>query len=284
MGNILITGVSSGIGLHAARYFLKRDWQVFGSVRNTSDASELSQFESFVPLIFDVREEQAVHEAAKTVKNILKGQTLDVLVNNAGIAIYGPIMHIPVEEFRLQMETNVIGLLHVTQAFLPLLGASQDFEGIPGRIINIGSVSGRFTTPLLGPYCASKHALEAITDAMRRELILYNIQVSNIQAAGVKSEIWEKAKEADSHTVGTIYERIESQKNKLLANAEKNALDTQKMSRLIWQIAQARRPKPRYLLTRNNLLYRLMFAMPDRFFDRIFKKTFKLNGEVESPW
>ena len=275
MKNILITGVSSGIGLHTANYFLARGWRVFGSVRNELDAIALTRNENFLPLIFDVRDENAIRASAEKVADVLGGEMLDILVNNAGIAVNGPLMHVDIADFERQLDVNVTGTLRVSQAFLPLLGASLQFNGTPGKIVNIGSVSGKFTTPFLGPYSASKFALEAISDALRRELVLYKIPVSLIQPAATKSAIWEKGKQAPTYTNGTDHEGFERFREKLIAKEEKMALETDHVAKVIWDIAQSKKPMARYLITRNNLLYRVFFSAPDKMVDRFFRKIFE---------
>jgi NAD(P)-dependent dehydrogenase (short-subunit alcohol dehydrogenase family) len=275
MKSILITGVSTGIGLHTASHFLKKGWRVFGSVRKEADARALLTYEHFIPLIFDVTDDQAINNAADIVTEKLNGESLDMLVNNAGIAISGPLMHLPIADFEYQMNVNVTGVIRVTQAFLPLLGARLDFDGTPGTIVNIGSVSGRFATPFLGPYTASKHALEAISDALRRELVLYRIPVSLLQPAAIKSEIWEKGKRTPSHTEGTDYVGFERFKEKLIEKEEKQAIETDRIAEIIWKIAKSKKPKARYLITRNNLVYRIFFSAPDSAVDYLFRNIFK---------
>ncbi len=275
MNNILITGVSSGIGLHTAKYFLERGWRVFGSVRKEMDSKVFEPYENFITLVFDVADEQAIKASADKVTDQLRGEMLDMLVNNAGIAVSGPLMHVHIEDFERQLDVNVTGTLRVTQAYLPLLGASLDYNGSPGKIVNIGSVSGRFATPFLGPYSASKYALEALSDALRRELVLYRIPVSLVQPAATKSAIWHKGKEAPIYTEGTDYTGFEVFREKLIAKEEKLAFDTDRVAKVIWSIAQSKKPKTRYLITRNNLLYRAFFSAPDRVVDRIFRKIFE---------
>ncbi|MEM7030882.1 MAG: SDR family NAD(P)-dependent oxidoreductase [Chloroflexota bacterium] len=164
MKSVVITGVSTGIGRYAAEYLIKQGFQVFGSIRNSSDGEALqAQFgERFIPLLFDVTDEVAIKQAALTVTDYLAGATLSGLVNNAGIAIPGPLMHLPMSELRHQFEVNVFGLMAVTQAFLPCLGAKLPQVEIPGRIVNISSVAGKMTFPFLGSYASSKHALESL--------------------------------------------------------------------------------------------------------------------------
>ena len=269
--SILITGVSSGIGYDASRFFLSRGWRVFGSVRNPSDAADLES-PLFHKLVFDVTDSEAIARAADQVKITLNDDIIDVLVNNAGIAVFGPLMHLPISEFQRQLEVNLTGVLRVTQAFLPMMGTLQNSER-PGRIINIGSVSGLFTTPMLGPYCVSKYGLESMSDAFRRELQIYKIPVSIIEPASTKSDIWAKAKAADSHTSGTIYERVEVQKTAMIEKTQRKAIETERISKCIWRIAKAKSPRARYLITRNNIAFKIVTWLPSRWIDYILKKT-----------
>lgn len=283
--SVVITGVSSGIGREAARHFLREGWRVFGSVRKIEDAAGLEDDPDFTPLVFDVTDRAAVDRAARLVKESLDSDILDLLVNNAGIAKYGPLMHIPPEELRENLEVNVMGVLHVSQAFLPLLGAVQGYDGPKGRIINIGSVSGRFVLPLLGPYCASKYALLAISHAMRRELLIHNIDVSLVEPASAESDIWSKARDAETHVRGTAYERIEDMKTQLIDKQEKGALPTQKVVDVIYKAAIAGRPRPRYLVTPNNFINRIVYNLPDRWVDALFKRAFhRANADSVQFW
>jgi len=281
----VITGVSSGIGKGTAVHFLQKGWRVFGSVRKAEDAAELESFPNFTTLVFDVTDRAAVDKAAMLVKELLGSDHLDLLINNAGIARYGPLMHIPPEELRENLEVNVLGVLHVSQAFLPLLGAVQAYEGPKGRIVNIGSVSGRFVLPLVGPYCASKYALVAISHAMRRELLIHGIYVSLVEPASAESDIWAKARDAETHVRGTAYERIEEMKTQLIDKQEKGAMPTQKVIDVIYKAAIAGRPKPRYLITPNNLINKIVYSLPDRWVDILFKRAFdKANADSVQFW
>ena len=284
MKSMLITGASTGIGYVTAEYFLQRGWKVIGSVRKEEDGQELrSRYEHYLPVLFDVTDNAAVRSAVHDVEQFLNGGTLNMLVNNAGIAVYGPLMHLPIEEMEHQFSVNLIGVLRVTQAFLPLVGARDEHKGEKGRVVNVGSVSGRFTTPLLGPYCASKHALEAFSDALRREMMIYDIPVSLVQPSATISDIWTKAKTAESYTAGTRYARVEEQKQQIIAKEEKSAIPTERVAKVIWQIAGSKKPKPRYLVTRNNLLFRALFNVPDSWLDRFFASAFKDDGkEIKS--
>ena len=146
---------------------------VFASVRKDSDAAALTARHgaSVIPLLFDVTDADSIAAAARDVEARLDGETLAGLVNNAGVAVPGPLLHLPIDDFRRQIEVNLIGQLQVIQAFAPLLGAGAQRRGAPGRIVNMSSVAGRFAAPFLGAYAASKFGLEGMSDALRRELI-----------------------------------------------------------------------------------------------------------------
>ncbi|HEX8505252.1 MAG TPA: SDR family NAD(P)-dependent oxidoreductase, partial [Hymenobacter sp.] len=176
---LVITGVSSGLGLATARAFLHRGYRVFGSVRTPADAARLRAElgEAFVPLLFDVTDVPAIAQAAAEVERQLGGEPLRGLINNAGIALGGPLQHQPMEEVRRHFEVNVLGLVQATQAFLPLLGARPGFRGRSGRVINIGSVSGQVASPFMGAYVGTKFALEGLTATWRRELQLFGVPV-----------------------------------------------------------------------------------------------------------
>lgn len=194
MPSIVITGVSSGVGLAAARAFLARGYRVFGSVRTAADAARL-QAElgpGFTPLLFDVTDAEAVAQAAAEVDRALEGAPLTGLLNNAGVAFGGPLQHQPLAVIRQHFEVNVLGLIQVTQAFLPLLGARPNFAGRPGRVLNMGSVSGQVASPFLGAYVGSKHALEGLTATWRRELQLFGIPVVLIGLGVTQTPIWDK--------------------------------------------------------------------------------------------
>src|SRR4051812_18248761 len=167
MQSVVITGASTGIGWATAKLLLDRGFRVFGSVRKQADADRLkTQFGvNFIPLLFDVTNEAAVLAAAREVRAALKGETLTGLVNNAGIAVAGPVLELAADEFRRQMDVNVIGPIISTQAFGPLLGSDPSLKGPKGRIVMISSVAGKSGNPLMAAYSASKHA-EAIAEAL----------------------------------------------------------------------------------------------------------------------
>ena len=171
MRAVVVTGASTGIGWASAKLLLDKGFRVFGSVRKDADAQRLeSEFgANFTPLMFDITHEAAVLSAARDVRAAINGDTLAGLVNNAGIAVAGPVLEISVEQFRRQMEVNVIGPVLATQAFGPLLGPDASLKGPKGRIVMISSVAGGNRNPLTPAYAASKHALEGLSESLRRE-------------------------------------------------------------------------------------------------------------------
>src|SRR5207249_8303313 len=178
---------------------LERGFRVFGSVRKKADAERLKREfgANFTPLLFDVTDEAAVLAAAREVRAALDGETLFGLVNNAGIAVAGPVLELAADEFRRQMDVNVIGPIITTQAFGPLLGTEPSLKGPKGRIVMISSVAGKNGNPLMSAYAASKHAIEGLSESLRRELMLFGIDVVVVAPGAVKTPIWSKAEEVD---------------------------------------------------------------------------------------
>ena len=166
---VVVTGVSTGIGLGIARVLVSHGIHVFGSVRRADDGervrAELGA--RFTSLAFDVTQPESIQASVPTVSAHLAGRTLAGLVNNSGIAIGGPLIYQPLDEVRRVLEVNTIGALAVTQAFVPLLGVDRSRTGAPGRIVNISSVAGRLSAPFLGAYAASKRGLEGMSDSLR---------------------------------------------------------------------------------------------------------------------
>ncbi|MDX1479794.1 MAG: SDR family NAD(P)-dependent oxidoreductase, partial [Saprospiraceae bacterium] len=175
---------------------------------------------------------------------------------------------------------NVHGVIKVSQAFLPLMHRRDGRDGQPGIIMHIGSVSGTFATPFLGPYCASKYALEAISDCMRRELAPMGIRVVLLQPASVHSAIWDKAMQARTYAEGTTYEGLHDHKERIIRRAARSAMDTSRVTRVVWRVATGRARRPRYLITRSNLLYKIFRMLPDGWLDIIFSRQI---SQLQAP-
>ncbi len=277
MKNVVVTGVSSGIGWGAVKVLTKKGFHVFGSVRKEEDAKRLSaEFgDAFTPLLFDVTDEVAVSEAASVVSSRLKGKTLDGLVNNAGIAVPGPLMHQPIKDFRLQIEVNLVSVLIVTQSFLPLLGTDRFLSGKPGRIVNISSVGGQVAVPFIGGYHASKFALEGLSDTLRRELMLYGIDVIVVGPGAVATPIWDKAENTDwslyQHT--EYAEAGEKYLNYSVTEGRKGS-SPEVVGEVIWKALSAPNPRVRYATVHKHLLnWTLPRLLPKRIVDKIIAKN-----------
>jgi hypothetical protein len=279
MRSIVITGVSTGIGHAAAKLLLDRGFKVFGSVRKPADAERLqAEFgEHFTPLIFDVTDEAAVLAAAREVRTALRGETLAGLVNNAGIAVTGPVLGLAADEFRRQLEVNVIGPIVATQAFGPLLGADPHLTGKPGRIVMIGSIAGKIGNPLMSAYSASKHAIEGLSEGLRRELMLFGIDVIIIAPGAVKTPIWAKAEGFDfSPYHNSPFLPALRLILKLLPEMDASGLPPETIAERIHYALTADKPKVRYVLTPSPLRYLIMTMLPKRLVDRIVAKRLGL--------
>ncbi len=277
--SVVITGTSTGIGWGAAKILLGRGFRVFGSLRKPADAQRLkAEFgDDFVPLLFDVTDEAAVYAAAAKVRAALAGETLAGLVNNAGVAVPGPLLEVPIEEFRRQFEVNLIGVVTVTQAFAPLLGTDAELHGKPGRIVNISSVGGRTATPFVGPYNASKFALEGLSESLRRELLLFGINVIVVGPGAVVTAIWDKAERADlTPYLDTPYGPALQRLRDYMLDAGKKGLPAERLGEVIAHALTAPRPKTRYAVTPQPLQDLLARTLPKRMLDRMIGRQLGL--------
>ncbi len=280
MKYVLITGVSSGIGNAIAKKFITEGCYVFGSVRKQEDADRLKQeFNSsnFHPLLFDITDREAVQEAVKNIEDIVGKEGLSCLVNNAGVSYYGPMEHFPIDDLRKQFEINVFATVDLTQQFLPLLG-TKDLESPSGKIIVISSAAGVWTRPFLGPYSGSKHALEAIFDAYRRELKLYGIDVVIIQPGPIRTEIWDKAQMFDIEKYkGTHYEELlQKIETTAIEQIKKLAIPPSRVADKVFLAFEKKKPKARYLVTPMKLAFKIfMYVLPARWLDAYFMNELK---------
>ena len=246
MKQVVITGVSTGIGHASANVLIDRGFRVFGSVRRQEDAHRLQKEfgEKFVPLLFDVTDETAVQLAADKVGRDLGTSTLDGLVNNAGIEVTGPLAYLPVDQFRQQLEVNLIGPLIVTKAFLPLLGSDLARKGKPGRVVNISSTSGKIAGPFTGAYSASKFGLEGFSESLRRELILFGIDVILIRPGAVVTPIWQKAEAGVTERFrNTPFVEALTKFEQYSADEATSGLSPETIGRAVWLALTNARPK-----------------------------------------
>jgi len=281
MGNIVVTGASTGIGWGCVRVLTEKGHHVFGSVRKEADAERLTtEFgkELFTPLLFDVTDERAVRGNAAEVRTKLSGQTLLGLVNNAGAAFAGPLLYQPIDEFRKQLEVNLVGQLVVTQAFAPLLGVDRTLSGKPGRIINMSSVGGKMGAPFLGAYVASKHGLEGMSESFRRELLIYGIDVIIIGPGAVATPIWEKqfAKDYAAYN-NTEYAAPLNKFKAYAAGVAKNGVSSEEVGELVAHALTVEHPKVRYPIVRSQFFnWTFPNLLPKRLIDRVIGRRMGL--------
>ena len=244
MSAVLVTGASRGIGRVTTLRLAAAGWDVFAGVRRPADAEELSSASARVtPVLLDVTDAEQVAALPAQVPE------LDALVNNAGMAVFGPVEGVPIEDFRRQLEVNLVGQVAVTQALLPRLRESR------GRIVFTSSLSGRVATPLTGVYNASKFALEATADALRMELKPWRIRVSLVEPAQVATDIWanaeddmEAAERSMTPAAQELYRDHFAGYRKTIPLSQKMAAPADHVARSIEKALTARRPRARYVV------------------------------------
>jgi NAD(P)-dependent dehydrogenase (short-subunit alcohol dehydrogenase family) len=250
----VITGASTGIGRAIALRLDREGWRVFAGVRNSRDGEALKQAASgrLVPVIIDVTDVDGIARARDLVRDAIgPGGGVHGLVNNAGIGVGGPVEFVPLDEWRRQLEVNVIGQVAVTQAFLPLLRAGK------GRIVNIGSIAGLVSTPFLAPYCASKFAMETITNSLRIELRKWGMWVAIIEPGSIDTPVWAKADSYIAEALAALppegrelYGRDFEAFNKAFQELGTRAVPAEMVADAALHALTASRPKPRYVISR----------------------------------
>jgi NAD(P)-dependent dehydrogenase (short-subunit alcohol dehydrogenase family) len=271
MKSVVVTGASTGIGWGCVKVLTAAGYRVFGSVRKQADADRLqAEFgPNFTPLIFDVTDQAAVRHGGEIVEKALGGETLFGLVNNAGIAVAGPLLYIGIDELRQQLEVNLIAQLTVTQAFAPLLGADTSRKGAPGRIVMMSSIGGKNAFPFMGPYSASKFGLEGLSESLRRELMVFGIDVIMIRPGAVATPIWDKADEVDVTRFSNTpyYSSLDKVKEVMIGQGRKG-YPPERIGRAVLKALTAARPKTAYTENPNKLQSAAVRVLPKRMVDR----------------
>ena len=280
---MVVTGVSTGIGFATARVLARHGVHVFGSVRNPAHAAGLQAElrDRFTPLLFDVTDVDAIRAAVPIVADRLNDGTLFGLVNNSGIAVGGPLIHQPLEEVRRHLEVNMLGALATVQAFAPLLGTDRTRRAKPGRIVNISSVAGRISAPFLGAYAASKRALEGMSHSLRRELLLYGIDVIIVNPGSVVTPIWDKAERNDaSRYAGTDYEPMLRRFLQRALQSGRSGLPAEAVGEVVWTALTVRKPRTSYPVVRRRLVsWTIPLALPARVIDRLIAKRLGVRAD-----
>jgi NAD(P)-dependent dehydrogenase (short-subunit alcohol dehydrogenase family) len=272
---VVVTGASTGIGEATARQLARQGFRVFAGVRREEDGERLrAAGDGLEPVLLDVTDAGAIERAAAHVREAA-GPGLAGLVNNAGVAITGPLEFLPVDELRTQLEINLVAQVAVTQAFLPALRVAR------GRIVNVSSIGGRIALPLAGPYAASKFGLEAVSDSLRRELRPSGVKVAVVEPGGVRTPIWDKGTAAADRVLSSMPAEAEQRYGDL---ARTIRAETERIARegmapddvadVVVHALTARRPRTRYLVGRDaKLRARAAKVLPDHVMDRLIART-----------
>lgn len=279
--SVLITGTSSGIGLATARKMDRLGARVFAGYLPGEDLTALKEdaSSSLTPLPIDITNSQSIQAALKTITNAVGTSGLYGLVNNAGITVTGPIESIPLEAIRQQFDVNFFGHIAVTQAFLPLVRQAK------GRIVNLCSILGRVVAPFSAPYCASKFAMEAYTDALRMELKPWGIHVVGIEPGLIRTPIWEKTltnvdeflAELPPNARELYGERYGITMRESIAGASTHASEPEEVGEAIAHALTAPRPKTRYLVGKEaRLIATLRWLLTDRLLDALILRRYKM--------
>ena len=283
MKSIVVTGASSGIGRKISQKLVAGGYRVFGSVRKPRDAKAVAAElgENFIPLTFDVTDRKAVEAAAAQVEEVLKGEKLAGLINNAGIAVIGAVQTLSPDEFQNQFDVNLMGVFHCTQAFLDMLGADTSRTGEAGKIINISSVSGDLAMPFMGAYNMSKFGLEGFSEALRRELMLYGIDVVIIAPGPIKTPIWEKfdSDKLTKRAANSAYKKPLERMLSFSDQMEQSGLPPEVIGNRVMAVLQDSKPKTRYTIDAQWLQNSLLSRLPKRVADRMIAKQMKLVQE-----
>ncbi|HTD07711.1 MAG TPA: SDR family oxidoreductase [Solirubrobacteraceae bacterium] len=283
MALALITGASTGIGRASALRLAGKGWTVLAGVRDPAVGEQLLAEAAapgrVVPLQLEVTDSVQIAQAvARVQEESAQGGAsvsggLDALINNAGIGVGGPLELVSPEDLRRQFDINVLAQVAVTQAMLPALRRAH------GRIVFVSSIGGRVATPFLAPYAASKHAVEAIGDALRVELRSSNIQVALLEPGSVATPIWDKAR-ADADAVSippelqAEYGNVPAAMSKALEDTERRGVSPEVVAKTIEQALSARRMKARYLVgTDAKAMLVVRRLLSDRLFDRFIRRA-----------
>ena len=275
--DVVVTGVSTGIGWGTTKVLVSKGFRVFGSVRKQVDAERLQKDfgNSFVPLIMDVTDADAVHQAAQKVGSMIGDRNLVGLVNNAGIVVSGPLLYLKPSEYRRQLDVNMISPLITIQAFASLLGTDKKRQGPSGRIVNISSTVAKVAIPLLGAYSSSKSGLEGMTDALRRELILFGIDVVIIEPGTVNTAMYDKGEKEDlSEFKPTEYwEAAQKFQKWIVTEARTNGLPPERLGEAVHVALSTAKPKARYAIIPQRIKnWTLPRLLPARMLDAILAK------------
>jgi NAD(P)-dependent dehydrogenase (short-subunit alcohol dehydrogenase family) len=274
-GAVVVTGASTGIGEATTEHLRSLGFDVFAGVRKDEDA-ERARSNGLKAVNLDVTDPGSIESARGVVESALDGGHLAGLVNNAGVAISGPIEFVSPGELTRQLDINVVGQVRVTQAFMKLLRRDR------GRVINISSIGGRIALPLVGPYAASKFALEAVSDSLRREVRSQGIEVVVVEPGAIKTPIWGKGNaaadamlaDAPAEAEELYGDMIRALRAETVKIEEDRGLPPEEVAKVVGEALTARKPKTRYLVGRDAKMRAAMAKrLPDRVMDSLIGRA-----------
>ncbi len=281
-GYVLVTGASTGIGRATAVHLDALGFRVIAAVRRETDALRVREEASGLlsAILLDVADDDSIEAARSQVEALVGDRGLAGLVNNAGIAVAGPLEFMPLDRLRLQFEVNYFGQIAVTQAFLPAIRRAR------GRVVNMSSIAGRVAPPLYGPYTSSKHALEAASDCLRNELSPWGIHVAVIEPGVISTPIWAKGVAFGRETVEALpedgrvlYREMIEAAIATAESAEDVGLPPEKVAQAVAHALMSRRPRTRYSVGRDARLgIPARRLLPDRWVDRLLWRQVGLPG------
>jgi NAD(P)-dependent dehydrogenase (short-subunit alcohol dehydrogenase family) len=274
--DVVVTGVSTGIGWGTTKVLVSKGFRVFGSVRKQADADRLlSEFgKGFVPLMMDITDADTVHQAAQKVGSMIGDRNLVGLVNNAGIVVSGPLLYLRPSEYRRQLDVNMIAPLVVIQAFAPLLGTDNKRQGPTGRIVNITSSGAKVPIPLLGAYSASKSGLEGMSDVLRLELMLFGIDLVMIEPGFVNTTMYDKGEKEDlgEFKLTEYWDAVQNFQKFVVAEGRKG-LSPERLGAAVYLALSTAKPKARYAVVKERFKnWTLPRLLPARMLDAVIAK------------
>lgn len=282
-GVVFLTGATGGIGSAIAKKLTEQGYTVLASVRSKESGIRLKKeiSQNIVPIEMDITVPSSVQAGAEEAGKFLGNNGIDGLINNAGCIIQGPLELLSLDEIKFQFDVNVFGQIAVTQALLPFLRKNS------GRVINIGAVTGKTAMPFIGALSASKHAMEALTDALRVELKPWNIHVTMIEPAAIDTSIFEKANAAHDQSLQKVpSEKLSLYESALAAYqstiAKQPVSPTVVVVKAVTDALTATKPKTRYAVGRGASLVVAISHLPDRLRDRLLMSSLGLS-KVSSP-